>query len=158
MIFQEPVTSLNPALRIGEQIAEAVRMRTRSSEMAEAPDGTRYAFGTAGGDRQDQWQLILFLRMVHGRMNLQEAINAPLFHTGHFQASFDPRAACPPGHLMIEPAFGEPVIQDLRGRGHQVEVAVPWTVGRLTAACRTPDGLLKAAATPRLMKAYAVGR
>jgi gamma-glutamyltranspeptidase/glutathione hydrolase len=125
--------------------------------MAEAPDGTQHAFGTPGGDQQDQWQLILFLRLVHGGMNLQEAIDAPLFHTGHFQASFYPRGTRP-GHLMVEPAFGEDVIDDLRARGHDVEVAEPWTVGRLTAACRTSDALLKAAATPRLMQAYAAGR
>ena len=68
-------------------------------------------------------------------MNLQEAIDAPLFHTAHFQASFYPRGS-QPGHLMIEPAFGEAVIADLRARGHEVEVAEPWTVGRLTAASR----------------------
>jgi gamma-glutamyltranspeptidase / glutathione hydrolase len=130
---------------------------TLSPSMAEAPDGTRHAFGTPGGDQQDQWQLIMFLRLVHGQMNLQEAIDAPLFHTGHFQASFYPRGTRP-GHLMVEPAFGEAVIDDLRARGHGVEVAEPWTVGRLTAACRTPDGILKAAATPRLMQAYAAGR
>ncbi len=130
---------------------------TLSPSMAEAPDGTRHAFGTPGGDQQDQWQLILFLRLVHGGMNLQEAIDAPLFHTGHFQASFYPRGT-KPGHLMVEPAFGDAVIDDLRARGHDVEVAEPWTVGRLTAASRSPDGMLKAAATPRLMQAYAVGR
>jgi gamma-glutamyltranspeptidase / glutathione hydrolase len=130
---------------------------TLSPSMAEAPDGTQHAFGTPGGDQQDQWQLVLFLRMVHGAMNLQEAIDAPLFHTAHFQGSFYPRTTRP-GHLMVEPAFGAAVIEDLRGRGHEVEVAEPWSVGRLTAACRTPDGILKAAATPRLMQAYAIGR
>jgi gamma-glutamyltranspeptidase/glutathione hydrolase len=130
---------------------------TLSPSMAEAPDGTRHAFGTPGGDQQDQWQLMLFLRLAHGDMNLQEAIDAPLFNTAHFQGSFDPRPVRP-GHLMVEPEFGEAVIADLRTRGHAVEVAAPWTIGRLTAACRTPDGLLKAAATPRLMQAYAVGR
>ena len=130
---------------------------TLSPSMAQGPDGSHLAFGTPGGDQQDQWQLIMFLRMVHGGLNLQEAIDAPLFHTGHFQASFYPRATRP-AHLMIEPAFGPAVIDDLRARGHEVEVAEPWTVGRLTAAARTPDGLLKAAATPRLMQAYAIGR
>ena len=130
---------------------------TLSPSMAEAPDGTQHAFGTPGGDQQDQWQLILFLRLVHAGLNLQEAIDAPLFHTGHFQASFYPRGTRP-GHLMLEPAFGADVIDDLRARGHDIEVAEPWTVGRLTAACRTPKGLLKAAATPRLMQAYAAGR
>lgn len=130
---------------------------TLSPSMAEAPDGSRYAFGTPGGDQQDQWQLILLLRMVHEAGNLQEAIDAPLFHTGHFQASFYPRGARP-GHLMAEPAFGDRVLEALRHRGHSVEVAAPWSVGRLTATCRTSDGLVKAAATPRLMQAYAVGR
>ncbi len=59
---------------------------------------------------------------------------------------------------MIEPAFGENVILDLKARGHNVEIADPWTVGRLTAAKRDSDGLLRAAATPRLMQAYAIGR
>lgn len=130
---------------------------TLSPSMAEAPDGTQHAFGTPGGDQQDQWQLILLLRLVHGDLNLQEAIDSPLFHTGHFQASFYPRGTRP-GHLMLEPSFGVDVIEDLRGRGHDVEIAEPWTVGRLTAASRSPDGLLKAGATPRLMQAYAVGR
>ena len=130
---------------------------TLSPSMAEAPDGTRLAFGTPGGDQQDQWQLMLLLRLVHGAMNLQEAIDAPLFHTAHFQGSFDPRPV-QPGHLMIEPAFGAAVIDDLRKRGHRIEVAEPWSIGRLTAASRSPEGLLRAAATPRLMQAYASGR
>jgi len=130
---------------------------TLSPSMAEAPDGTQHAFGTPGGDQQDQWQLTFLLRLVHGEMNLQKAIDAPLFHTGHFQASFYPRGTRP-GHLMVEPAFGSDVIDDLRHRGHEVEVAEPWSVGRLTAACRRPNGLMKAAATPRLMQAYALGR
>ena len=139
-------------------LAPGRRPRTTiSPSMAEAPDGTRHAFGTPGGDQQDQWQLILFLRLVHAALNLQEGIDAPLFHTGHLQSSFYPRGIRP-GHLMIEPAFGADVIENLRCRGHEVDLAEPWTVGRLTAACRTPDGLLKAAATPRLMQAYAVGR
>ena len=130
---------------------------TLSPSMAEAPDGTRHAFGTPGGDQQDQWQLMLFLRLVHSDMNLQQAIDAPLFNTAHFQGSFDPRAV-QPGHLMVEPDFGEAVVADLRARGHAVEVAEPWTIGRLTAASRSPDGMLRAAATPRLMQAYAIGR
>ncbi len=130
---------------------------TLSPSMARAPDGTELAFGTPGGDQQDQWQLIYLLRLIHGGLNLQEAIDAPLFHTSHFQSSFYPREVHP-GHLMVEPGFGPEVIENLRAKGHAIEVADPWTVGRLTAASRTPDGLLHAAATPRLMQAYAVGR
>ncbi len=130
---------------------------TLSPSMAGQGGVPTLAFGTPGGDQQDQWQLIYFLRLVHGAMNLQEAIDAPLFHTGHFTSSFYPRAARS-GHLMIEPAFGAGVIDDLRARGHAIEVAEPWSVGRLTAASRDAKGLLRAAATPRLMQAYAIGR
>lgn len=130
---------------------------TLTPSMAQLGDGTRLAFGTPGGDQQEQWQLTFLLRLLHHGMNMQEAIDAPLFHTGHLQASFFPRGT-KPGHLAIEPAVGDKVIAALRGRGHRVEVTAPWAAGRLTAASRRPDGLLKAAATPRLMQAYAVGR
>ncbi|MEM7693003.1 MAG: gamma-glutamyltransferase family protein [Pseudomonadota bacterium] len=138
-------------------LAPGRRPRTTLSPSMAATDGRRLAFGTPGGDQQDQWQLIFLLRLIHGGMNLQEAIDGPLFHTGHLQASFDPRGIRL-GHLMVEPALGDAVIENLRARGHAVEVAEPWTVGRLTAASRNTDGLLKAAATPRLMQAYAIGR
>lgn len=129
---------------------------TLSPTMAQGPDRA-LAFGTPGGDQQDQWQLIYLLRLIHGQQPLQAAIDAPLFHTGHAQSSFYPRTA-QPGHLMIEPGFGEAVIAELATRGHKIDHAEAWTVGRLTAASRRDDGLLHAAATPRLMQAYAIGR
>ncbi|KQZ87250.1 gamma-glutamyltransferase [Mesorhizobium sp. Root157] len=115
------------------------------------------AFGTPGGDQQEQWQLSFFLRHVHHGLNLQAAIDQPLFHTAHFPASFYPRTR-DPGSLIAEASFGTDVLDALRGRGHRLTVADEWTVGRLTAAKRDADGLLRAAATPRLMQAYAVGR
>lgn len=115
------------------------------------------AFGTPGGDQQEQWQLSFFLRYVHHKMNLQAAIDQPLFHTSHFPGSFYPRTR-EPGSLMAEANFGGDVLEALRRKGHKLTVADPWTVGRLTAARRDADGLLRAAATPRLMQAYAVGR
>lgn len=115
------------------------------------------AFGTPGGDQQEQWQLSFFLRHVHHGLNLQEAIDMPLFHTAHFPASFYPRTR-EPGSLIAEANFGETALGELRDRGHRLTVSDPWTIGRLTAAKRDADGLLRAAATPRLMQAYAVGR
>ncbi|QTF07864.1 gamma-glutamyltransferase family protein [Brenneria izadpanahii] len=115
------------------------------------------AFGTPGGDQQDQWQLSFFLRYAHFGMNLQQAIDLPLFHTAHFPGSFYPRTR-QPGNVMIESSIGEAVLAALSARGHKISTAAPWTIGRLTAARRDPDGLLHAAATPRLMQAYAIGR
>ncbi|THV15770.1 gamma-glutamyltransferase family protein [Rhizobium rhizophilum] len=115
------------------------------------------AFGTPGGDQQDQWQLSFFLRYVHHKQNLQAAIDMPLFHTAHFPGSFYPRTS-QPGNVMIESSIGAETIKALKAMGHDITEADPWTVGRLTAARRDADGLLRAAATPRLMQAYAIGR
>lgn len=134
------------------------RPRTTLTPSLALKDGVpQLSFGTPGGDQQDQWQLAFFLRYVHHKMNLQEAIDAPLFHSTHFPSSFFPRSR-EPGMIMAETSFGAAVLDDLRARGHRITEAEPWTVGRMTAARRDPDGLLRAAATPRLMQAYAVGR
>ena len=138
-------------------LAPGRRPRTTLTPTLAEKDGTRLVFGTPGGDQQDQWQLIWFLRFVHHGFDLQAGMDAPLFHSMHFQGSFYPRAALP-GEMMIEAVYGEAVIADLRQRGHIVTVAEDWSVGRLTAALRHADGSLQAAATPRLMQAYAVGR
>ncbi|MCA2012797.1 gamma-glutamyltransferase family protein [Cereibacter sphaeroides] len=130
---------------------------TLSPSFARAPDGTRLAYGTPGGDQQDQWQSVFILHVIHHGMNLQQAIDAPLFHTDHLQASFDPRGFSP-AHLLAEPAFPEATLQGLCDRGHRLTVAAPWSAGRLTAVSHRPDGMMRAAATPRLMQAYAAGR
>lgn len=130
---------------------------TLTPSLALRGDAPYLALGSPGGDQQDQWQLIFLLRHLHHGMNLQEAIDAPLFHSMHFTSSFYPRATAP-GRMLIEAAVGKETIQALARRGHEVIVAEDWTIGRLTAASKGEDGLLRAAATPRLVQAYAVGR
>jgi gamma-glutamyltranspeptidase/glutathione hydrolase len=118
------------------------------------------AFGTPGGDQQDQWSLLLFLHHVHHGMNLQEAIDCPAFHTEHMPSSFWPRAA-KPGVVALEGRFPPATLAALRARGHELRVGEDWSEGRLSACAaeRTPEGVvLKAAANPRGMQGYAVGR
>jgi gamma-glutamyltranspeptidase / glutathione hydrolase len=134
------------------------RPRTTLTPTLAEKDGEPYmVFGSPGGDQQEQWQMFLFLRHAHHGLNLQEAIDHPMAHTAHFPSSFYPREQ-KPGHLMAEESFGDATLNELRSRGHELEVAPNWTVGRLVAASRDKDGLLHAAATPRLMQAYAAGR
>ena len=119
------------------------------------------SWGTPGGDQQDQWSCQFFLRHAHlsgaaPRMNLQEAIDAPAWHTEHFPLSFWPRTARP-GVLVVEGRVPAAAIKELERRGHKVEVGPDWSEGRLTAASR--DGVRrKAAANPRGMQGYAAGR
>jgi gamma-glutamyltranspeptidase/glutathione hydrolase len=121
-------------------------------------DGRPYlAWGTPGGDQQEQWALHVFLRHVDRGLDLQEAIDAPEFHTDHLISSFYPRGFIPRS-LAVESRFSSRTIADLGRRGHDVTVMPPWSLGRVTAVAREPDGLLKAAANPRGMQGYAVGR
>jgi gamma-glutamyltranspeptidase / glutathione hydrolase len=139
-------------------LAPGKRPRTTLTPSLAFEDGEpRLVFGTPGGDQQEQWQLVMFLRRVHHGLNLQEAIDLPMFHTAHGQSSFYPREA-KPGHLAIEESIGAQTIGALAAKGHDIEKAGAWTVGRVTAAEKGRDGVLRAAATPRLMQAYAVGR
>jgi gamma-glutamyltranspeptidase/glutathione hydrolase len=114
-------------------------------------------FGTPGGEQQDQWQVTMFLRMVHHGMSIQQAIDAPSFHSDHWPSSFWPRAA-QPGRLVLEGSYSSAVFDDLIARGHLAEMGEPWSEGRLTAARIEPDGQIFAGANPRGMQGYAVGR
>jgi gamma-glutamyltranspeptidase/glutathione hydrolase len=138
-------------------LAPGKRPRTTLSPALALRDGEPYlVFGTPGGDQQDQWALHVFLRHVHFGMNLQEAIDTPAFHTEHAPSSFYPRAARP-GHLALEGRFPRATVEELRRRGHALELCGEWSLGRVCAAAR--DGaVLKAAANPRFMQNYAIGR
>ena len=138
-------------------IAPGKRPRTTLTPTLALRDGEPYlAFGTPGGDQQDQWTLAFFLNHVNFGMNLQQAIDFPAFHSAHMPSSFYPRQAHP-GRLDIESRVGEVVVGELRRRGHDVHVQPPWSLGRISAVARR-DGLLYAAANPRGMQGYAVGR
>jgi gamma-glutamyltranspeptidase/glutathione hydrolase len=139
-------------------IAPGKRPRTTLSPGLVLRDGRPYlAFGTPGGDQQDQWTVpFLVNHLVHG-MNLQEAIDAANWHSTHTPSSFYPRTAEPRG-VVVEDRLGAEVIADLRRRGHDVTVSGPWSLGRISAAGYRDDGMLIAAANPRGMQGYAVGR
>jgi gamma-glutamyltranspeptidase/glutathione hydrolase len=149
MFVLEP--GLTNSLRAG------ARPRTTLSPSFALRDGKPWlAFGTPGGDSQDQWALHFFLNLVHGGMNLQEALDAPDFHSTHMPDSFYPRQSHP-AELLIEDRFDPAVLAELRRRGHRLVVGGPWTEGRTSAVAR--DGAwLKAAANARGVQGYAVGR
>ena len=120
-------------------------------------DGEPYlAWGSPGGDQQDQWITQFFLRHVHANMNLQEAIDAPAWHSEHFPSSFWPRKARP-GVLVVENRVPKATVDTLKSRGHIVETGPDWSEGRLTAASKL-GRRRRAAANPRGMQGYAAGR
>jgi gamma-glutamyltranspeptidase/glutathione hydrolase len=115
-------------------------------------------FGTPGGDMQDQWTLQFFLNVVDFGMDLQEAIDAPTFHSMHFPSSFYPRAAYPQ-RLVLEGRISEETCAALAAKGHEIVVGNDWAHGQVTGARFDPDtGLIEGAASPRTMVPYAMGR
>jgi gamma-glutamyltranspeptidase/glutathione hydrolase len=106
-------------------------------------------FGSPGGDCQDQWALLFFLNQVDFGMALQEAIDAPTFHTVHFRNSFYPRAAFA-GRMVVEGRIGEEVRKALEAHGHEIEVAGDWSNSNTIAVqFEAKTGLISAAATSR---------
>ncbi|WP_460607244.1 gamma-glutamyltransferase family protein [Jatrophihabitans fulvus] len=139
-------------------MAPRKRPRTTLSPSMALRDGAPYlAFGTPGGDQQDQWPLPFFLFHTLFGLNLQEAIDAATWHSTHFPSSFYPRESYARG-AVVEDRVGQDAIDGLRRRGHDVTVSGGWTLGRLSAVSREPDGTLRAAANPRGAQGYAAGR
>ena len=138
-------------------LAPGKRPRTTLSPSFALKEGRPWlAFGTPGGDAQDQWPLYALLRHLHFGLNLQEAIDLPMFETSHFPSSFWPRDA-DPGHLGLEGGFTPKTVKALRERGHRVEEQAPWSIGRMMAVAKEGP-ILKGAASSRFMQAYAMGR
>lgn len=135
-------------------LAPRTRPRTTLSPTLVLRDDEAIACGTPGGDQQDQWQAVFLLNHLVFGMDLQEAIDAPTWHTTHLISSFDPREV--EGAVHAESRLGDGLAA-LRRRGHEVVDAGPWTLGRLSAVARR-DGLLRAAANPRGRQGYAIGR
>ena len=135
------------------------RPRTTLSPSFVLRDGEpRLAFGTPGGDQQDQWSLEFFLAHAVFDHDLQAAIDAPMFHTAHFPSSFAPHAA-EPRSLYIESRVEPGVLDELQSRGHEMVDSGPWSLGRMCAVGRDPEtGMLSAAANPRGGQGYAAGR
>jgi gamma-glutamyltranspeptidase/glutathione hydrolase len=138
-------------------LAPGKRPRTTLSPTLALRDGEpSLAWGSPGCDGQDQWITQFFMRHVHAGMNMQESIDAPAWHSEHFPSSFWPRTARP-GVLVVEGRVPKKTVDELKRRGHIVEIGPDWSEGRLTAASRT-GRRRRAAANARGMQGYAAGR
>jgi gamma-glutamyltranspeptidase/glutathione hydrolase len=142
-------SSLAPGKRPRTTLTPSLALRGR---------GDGIAFGTPGGDQQDQWTLTFFVRLAATGWNLQRLIDTPMFHTASMRNSFYPHEF-EPGRLAVEERVGAATIEELRRRGHDVVVQDAWSLGRISAAGRDgASGMLRAAANPRGMLGYAAGR
>ncbi|MEA5361204.1 gamma-glutamyltransferase family protein [Amycolatopsis sp., V23-08] len=138
-------------------VAPGKRPRTTLSPTLVTKDGRPHlAFGTPGGDQQDQWTLNFFVSHVDGGLRPQAAVEQRAFHTDQVPSSFAPRSARP-NRLVVENSCPPEVVEELRSRGHDVALAPDKSLGKVCATGFDGD-LVLAAASPRGQQAYAVAR
>lgn len=106
------------------------------------------AFGSMGGDQQDQWQLQMLLNRLVFDMPLQQAIEAPKFSSEHFPGFFYPHDSVR-NRLRIEESVGASTLAGLRACGHDLDVGPAWSEGFISATESHPNGMLEAGVDPR---------
>ena len=112
------------------------------------------AIGTPGGDNQEQTILQTLLNIIEFEEdwypNLHAAIEWPRVQTLHFYMSFWPHSSGF-NRINIESNIGDDVIDEMRHRGHDVNVVPPFRIsGCATAVMRDPHtGSRIAAGDPR---------
>jgi gamma-glutamyltranspeptidase/glutathione hydrolase len=140
-------------------LAPARRPRTTLSPSIVLRQGEPFlAFGTPGGDQQDQWTLQAFLAIAEFGLEPQAATELPAWNIDHFAQSFAPRLSRP-GVVVAEQSLGADVLAGLEKKGHLLDVVPESTLGKVCAAGVDPDtGFLRAATGPRGRQAHAACR
>ncbi|HEX8345256.1 MAG TPA: gamma-glutamyltransferase [Actinoplanes sp.] len=140
-------------------LAPGKRPRTTlSPTIVQSPEGEPLlAFGTPGGDQQDQWTLNFLINHLDFGMSPQAAVEALTFHTGHVPSSFTPRQT-PPPVILIEEGLSPDVLDGLRDRGHDIRQVPAHSLGKVCVTGHGIDGQVYAAASPRGEQAYGAVR
>jgi gamma-glutamyltranspeptidase / glutathione hydrolase len=137
-------------------LAPLKQPRTTLSPTIVIRDGAPYlAFGTPGGDQQDQYTLQFLVNVLDFGMGIQDAADQPAYSSRHFPTSFHPRDARP-AQLTIETTVGDAVLEELEARGHVLRRVKPWSAGNVTAV-RIAEQFIEGCASVRGRRAYAVG-
>jgi gamma-glutamyltranspeptidase/glutathione hydrolase len=149
-------------------LAPGKRPRTTlSPSIATDGRGGGLAWGTPGGDGQDQWSLSWFLRHVHHGFTPQKNIDFPSFSSDHWPSSFGMPGRAWPLALSLEGRMSAATAERLRELGHKVDHRpdASWDgwlgrgEGKLNAVGFTRGGAaLFAAANARGGENHALGR
>ncbi|HET6781515.1 MAG TPA: gamma-glutamyltransferase [bacterium] len=111
-------------------------------------EGTPHlAWGTPGGDGQPQWNTQVFLNIVDGRMNIQQAIDAPRWFSF---PSTDPASLPGPFELRMESGFPEQTRSRLTERGHVLREMGEMESGGGCQTILISDGVYQGGSDPRV--------
>lgn len=134
------------------------RPRTTLTPSIAFKDGKPWmAFGTPGGDMQDQWTLQFFLNIVEFGMNIQQAVDEPSFHTLHFVNSFTKETII--GTVFAEEGIEASVLRKLQELGHNISLLPPYGNGEVCAVtCDTNRKIVEGVASCKSeQNAYVIG-
>jgi gamma-glutamyltranspeptidase / glutathione hydrolase len=140
------------------EVAPGKRPRLTPAPAMAFKDGRVFmAFGTPGGDVQQQAMLQVLLNVTAHGMPLQRAIEAPRLATRSFPDSFWPHPHTP-GMLEVEKRVPAETRQALAALGHLVSdwPEWDWRAGAVCAVMVGPDGARLGGADPR-RGAHAIG-
>ena len=135
------------------------RPRTTLTPSMAFKDGKPWmAFGTPGGDNQDQWTLQFLLNVIEFGMDLQQAVDVPTFHTTHFEGSFYPHNRGD-GTVFTEPGIEVEELRKLQNLGHRIHLLPPHNNGEVCGVCINHEtGTIEGAASIKEEgNAYAMG-
>ncbi|MDR1201691.1 MAG: gamma-glutamyltransferase family protein [Tannerellaceae bacterium] len=115
------------------------------------------AFGTPGGDNQDQWGIQTFLNIAEFDMSIHDALDATSVYSTHFRNSFQPHGA-DKGYLFHEP-LPAPVVNELIDRGHVMIPLEPYYNGECCAVRLNHEtGMIEGGASAKEERqSYAMG-
>jgi gamma-glutamyltranspeptidase / glutathione hydrolase len=136
-------------------LAGGKRPRTTLTPTVVTKDGKPFlAIGTPGGDSQDQQILLVLLNMIDFGLDVQAAIEAPRVNSLHPVSSFDDHRA-QPGVLEIETSFPAAVLDELKARGHTLQLRRPhaMSTGIVAAGIDPATGQLRGGADLRRERA-----
>jgi len=115
------------------------------------------AFGTPGGDGQDQWTLQFFLNYVDFGMSIQEALDGWHFDISHTPSSFYPRKASP-GGITLDQRIPDEIVEELKQRGHNVLAINPYEGLKMMAIRWDKElGIIAGGVASSPTNAYALG-
>ncbi|MCX5976312.1 MAG: gamma-glutamyltransferase family protein [Coprothermobacterota bacterium] len=114
------------------------------------------AFGTVGGDGQDQWTVQFFLNHIVFGQDLQTALDGWHCQSLAFPSSFYPRGMTP-GLVQVDPRLPDSVREALLARGHRLEEGVYPGLNMMAIRLERDHGLLQGAVNSLGDIAWAAG-
>ena len=113
------------------------------------------AFGTPGGDSQEQWTIQFFLNHIDFGMNLQEALDAPTVHITTLLLVLPSRRI--PGARCRRVAHPVGCLEGTRTPGHEIEMVDDWANGKVMGIRWHADkGVIAGAASAKNNIGYAM--